>query len=38
MSRIDETIQAKTEKRTKLEEAGVTVHPHEFDKQHTVSV
>lgn len=36
MSRIDETIQAKKEKRVKLQERGITVHPHSFDKQLTI--
>ncbi len=33
MSRIDETIQAKKEKRAQLERAGIDAHPHSFDKQ-----
>lgn len=37
MSRMDETIQAKKDKREQLESLGVTVHPHFFDKQHTVA-
>lgn len=37
MSRIDETIQAKKEKRSHLEAAGVLVHPHSFDKQQTIA-
>lgn len=38
MSRIDETIQAKKEKRQQLESMGVNPHPHSFDKQKTVAV
>lgn len=37
MSRIDETIQAKIEKRRQLEAAGVQVHPYAFEKTHTVA-
>jgi lysyl-tRNA synthetase, class II len=37
MSRIDETIQAKIEKRQKLESAGVSVHPYSFAKNSTIS-
>lgn len=37
MSRMDETIQAKKEKREQLESLGVNVHPHFFDKQHTIA-
>lgn len=37
MSRMDETIQAKKDKRAQLEELGVNVHPHYFDKQHTIA-
>lgn len=37
MSRMDETIQAKQEKRTSLEELGVSIHPHHYDKQHTIA-
>jgi lysyl-tRNA synthetase class 2 len=37
MSRIDETIQAKIEKRQKLESAGVLVHPYSFAKKQTIS-
>lgn len=37
MSRIDDTIQAKIEKRHKLEAAGVLVHPYSFDKKHSIS-
>lgn len=33
MSRIDETIHAKREKRTALEQQGVVVHPYQFDKR-----
>lgn len=36
MSRIDETMQAKLEKRRALEEKGVIVHPYTFDKKNTV--
>ena len=36
MSRLDETIQAKLEKRRALEEQGVTIHPHSFNKQQTI--
>ena len=36
MSRIDDTIQARKEKRRILEERGIKVHPHFFDKQATV--
>ncbi len=38
MSRIEETIEAKKEKRQKLEEAGIVVHPYSFDKQQTVAL
>lgn len=37
MSRIDDTIQAKKEKREQLESAGVVVHPHVFDKKQTIA-
>jgi lysyl-tRNA synthetase class 2 len=37
MSRLDETIQAKKEKRAKLEEQGVIAHPYSFDSTHTVA-
>lgn len=37
MSRMDETIQAKKEKREQLESLGIEVHPHFFDKQHTIA-
>jgi lysyl-tRNA synthetase, class II len=37
MSRIDETIQAKTEKRTQLESLGMSVYPHVFDKKQTIN-
>lgn len=37
MSRLDQTIQAKLQKRSELEKAGVVVHPHHFDKRHTVA-
>lgn len=36
MSRIEETIQAKKEKRAQLEAQGINVHPYFFDKQHTI--
>ncbi len=36
MSRIDETIQAKKEKRQALEKAGVLAHPYSFAKSHTI--
>lgn len=36
MSRIDETIQAKKEKRAELEKLGVAAHPYSFDKAHTI--
>lgn len=36
MSRIDEAIQAKKQKRVALEELGVTIHPPFFAKTHTV--
>lgn len=37
MSRIDETIQAKKDKRAALEQRGINPHPHFFDKQHTIA-
>lgn len=37
MSRLDETIQAKKEKRIKLEEQGVVAHPYSFDATHTIA-
>lgn len=37
MSRIDETIQAKTEKRQQLESLGIIVHPHVYNKQQTIA-
>ena len=37
MSRIDETIQAKIDKRKSLEDQGINPHPYSFDKTHTVS-
>lgn len=37
MSRLEETIQAKIEKRRQLEAAGVVIHPYSFDKTHTVA-
>jgi len=36
MSRIDEAIKAKIDKRTKLESMGVSVHPHSFNKTHSI--
>ncbi len=36
MSRIDETIQAKIEKRRALEKKGVLVHPYSFDKKNSI--
>jgi lysyl-tRNA synthetase, class II len=37
MSRIDETIQAKKDKREELEKLGVNPHPHFFNKKYTVA-
>lgn len=37
MSRIDEAIQAKKDKRAQLEERGVNPHPYEFSKTHTIA-
>jgi lysyl-tRNA synthetase, class II len=37
MSRMDETIQAKKDKRAQLEKLGVPVHPYSFNKQQTIS-
>lgn len=37
MSRIDETIAAKINKRQQLEAAGVVAHPYSFAKQHSVA-
>lgn len=37
MSRIDETRQAKIDKRRRLEEAGIDAHPHTFDKQQSIA-
>jgi len=37
MSRMDETIQAKKDKRAQLEAQGITVHPHFFDKKFTIA-
>lgn len=37
MSRMDETIQAKTEKREQLESLGMNVHPYIYNKQHTIA-
>lgn len=36
MSRIDETIQAKTDKRKSLEDLGVNPHPYSFNKLQTI--
>lgn len=36
MSRIDETIQAKIEKRKQLETTGVSAHPYSFAKKHSI--
>lgn len=37
MSRIDDTIQAKTEKRQSLEKLGVQIHPYFYNKTHSVA-
>lgn len=37
MSRIDDTIQAKKEKRSSLEKLGVKIHPYSFDKKHSIA-
>ncbi|GIK83713.1 MAG: hypothetical protein BroJett025_03350 [Patescibacteria group bacterium] len=37
MSRMEETIQAKTEKREQLESLGINVHPYLYNKQHTIA-
>jgi len=37
MSRIDDTIQAKKEKRQSLENMGVTIHPYFYNKTHSVA-
>lgn len=37
MSRMDETIQAKTEKREQLEQLGFNVHPYGYNKQQTIA-
>jgi lysyl-tRNA synthetase class 2 len=37
MSRIDETIQAKIDKRRQLEAQGVSAHPYSFAKTHTIA-
>lgn len=37
MSRIDETIQAKTEKRAALEKLDISPHPYSYNKTHTVA-
>jgi lysyl-tRNA synthetase, class II len=36
MSRLDDTINAKKEKRASLEKLGVTIHPYSFDKKQSV--
>ncbi len=36
MSRLDQTIQAKKEKREQLEKLGIQVHPYSFDKKQTI--
>lgn len=36
MSRLDTTIDAKKEKRAQLEERGIVVHPHSYDKKHSI--
>jgi lysyl-tRNA synthetase class 2 len=36
MSRLDDAIQAKLEKRQALENLGVQIHPYSFDKQNTI--
>lgn len=36
MSRLDDTIQAKKEKRQALEKLGVTIHPYVYDKEHSI--
>lgn len=37
MSRIDDTIQAKKEKRQSLENLGVEIHPYFYNKTHTIA-
>lgn len=37
MSRIDEAIQAKKEKRAQLEQRGLNVHPYSYDKTHSIA-
>lgn len=37
MSRIDDTIQAKKEKRQSLENMGVTIHPYFYNKTHSIA-
>lgn len=37
MSRIDDVILAKKQKRAQLEEQGILAHPYSFDKKHTVA-
>jgi len=37
MSRLDDTIEAKKEKRASLEKAGIHPHPYNFDKQHSIA-
>ena len=36
MSRLDDTIQAKKEKRQALEDLGITIHPYVYDKEHSI--
>jgi lysyl-tRNA synthetase class 2 len=36
MSRLDDTIQAKKDKRQSLEKLGVTIHPYSYDKSHSI--
>ncbi len=36
MSRIDEVLELKKQKRAKLEEMGVTVHPYSYEKKHSI--
>lgn len=36
MSRLDDTIQAKKEKRQSLEDLGITIHPYVYDKEHSI--
>jgi len=37
MSRLDDTIQAKKDKRKSLEDLGVTIHPYSYDKTQSIS-